>query len=117
MEQWAIIAVIVVAGLMVVSLLQTILGTLIRYVLFVGMAAAIMKWHNPSLEGFEFLTDLDVLQDLAFIGGLGFAATLIVMTAFFRKSRVRVVLYPLIGFGMTFAAWSVWPHIVEMFAG
>lgn len=114
MDQWIVVAAIVIIGLMLVSLLKTIIGNLIRYLLFVGMAVAMFKWANPEVEGFEFVRDIEVLQDLAVIGGIGFLATVAIMTLFFRKSRFAILLYPVIGFAATFAAWSTWPQIEAM---
>lgn len=113
MDQWIWIAIVAVGGMVLTAVMQTLLGSLIRYLLFVGLAAAIMKWQNPALEGYSFLKDLETLQDLAVIGGLGFVTTLITMTIFFRRSRLRPLLYPLVGFGATFAAYAFWPYIVE----
>lgn len=111
MEQWAILAVVVIAGLMVVSLMQTLISQAARYVLFVGMGAAIWKWEHPDTEGFVFLQDMQIFQNLAIVGALGFIATFIVMTALFRKSRFRILLYPVLGFFLTFAASSVWTYV------
>ena len=113
MDQWAFLALTAVIGLMAVSVLKTILGSLIRYVMFVAMAAAMMK-HQEKIEGFRFLMELDRLQDLAFIGGIGFALTLVIMTIFFHKSRMRIILYPLIGAIATYASWAFWPNLEAM---
>lgn len=105
-SQWLYIAGLVIALMAAGSFLASIVGGAVRYVLFVGLAAAIYRMQAEK-DGYGFIFDDGVIQQLAIIGGASMLLTWGLIMGFFRKSRFRSALLPVIGFGMTFAIASV----------
>ena len=100
-EDWVLITVLIVALFFAVTLIKTVMGWAVRYVIFVAMAGLIYRAQTEN----EFtFADPEILTSIATIGALALVATLGVMALFFRNSRFKTVLFPLIGFGTTFAA-------------
>lgn len=101
MENWVLILGAVVALILATTLLKTAVGLVIRYAIFVGLAGIL---YEAQTHGEVELISPEVLSELAIIGALSLVATLGIMAVLFRNSRFKLVLFPLVGFGTTFAA-------------
>ncbi|MEM6649103.1 MAG: hypothetical protein AAF603_02520 [Pseudomonadota bacterium] len=101
-----LILVIAAVGLLVAaSAFKALLGGALRLLSFFGLSLLSYKMQK-EIEGFSFLT-ADLLPSLGLVGGISFAITLGLMATLFRKSKAGFLLWPLIGFGVTFAAGAV----------
>ena len=100
-EDWVLIAGLIVALFFAATLIKTVMGWAVRYVIFVAMAGLI---YRAQIGGELDFADTQALTAIATIGALALVATLGIMALLFRNSRFKTILFPLIGFGTTFAA-------------
>ena len=106
MDGWFVLIAIVVALLFAASAVRTVMGTLVRYILFVVFAALIYQ-QQIGEQDFGWL-NLEIGQQLVAIAAVSLLATAAVIYGFFRRSRLKPVLWPVLGLILTFGITAVW---------
>lgn len=106
MDPWLIMIVAVVGLMFAASLIKTVLGTAVRYLMFVAFAAIIYQQQIGATD-FAWL-DIEIGQQLAIIAGITLLATSVVVLGVFHRSRLKIILWPLVGLAMTFGVTALW---------
>lgn len=102
MEQLTFWFVVVVVLFVAVSVIKTVLGLVLRYVLFVA-AAVLVYQERFGTEIASWMTRT-IATEIATVAGLAFAMTSVIGFFAFRNSRLRFVLLPAIGLAATLLA-------------
>lgn len=103
-ENWILAGIIAFLALLAGSLLKTVFGNILRYILFIGMAAVVYKIQTEAAD-YSFIT-AELLAQFAAIAVMAYVPTFLIVFLFFRRSRIGGILFPIIGFGLIFAVSS-----------
>ena len=107
-QNWLVAAALAVGVIVVGMVLKTFIGAIVRYLMFIGFAAIVYKMQTEAPD-YSFVT-LEFLPQLAAIAAMAFVPTLVIHLLFLRRSRLGVLLFPVIGFGMVFAISSAFAY-------
>lgn len=113
LESWIWVLLAAVVLFLMMSVLKTIVGLVFQYIMFVVLAGIL--YHIQTNEDasfndfseFQYLFNLETLSTLATIAGISFAFTYGMVALLFRNSKLKSLIYPVIGFGATFVATAM----------
>lgn len=105
MEQpWIIILAVIVGLFVLAEVLKTVMGLALRFVVFSVMSVVVFQSQaGVALDP----VNTEQLIFVATVAALAFGITTGLIYTVFRKSRAKILLLPILGFGITFGTMAV----------